>query len=175
MTEPKTPYELADEEFRCEHPASEIRYKVDSLGRRHYHNQCLTCGFAITSALKHDSVSDQDSVRPFNKLLEAAWWKARQERQHEIGAQQRSERERELLALHGDYLKSPEWRAKRAAVLARDGCQCQAMLPGCTKIATQAHHLTYDHWKNEPLFDLVSVCRSCHDEITDDDRANRSK
>ena len=28
-----------------------------------------------------------------------------------------------------------------------------------------AHHLTYTRHKNEPLFDLIAVCRVCHEEL----------
>lgn len=72
--------------------------------------------------------------------------------------------------LHGDYLRSPEWRAKRDAVLRRDGYMCQACLQNQ---AVQVHHKTYRHWGNEPLFDLVAVCEICHDEITKMDREYR--
>ena len=48
-----------------------------------------------------------------------------------------------------------------------------AMLAGCKRTASDVHHLTYAHWRNEPLFDLISVCRPCHEQITQMDREGR--
>lgn len=81
--------------------------------------------------------------------------------------------DQEWFAEHSKYLASPEWEAKRRRVLERDKSLCQAGLWGCDGTAQQVHHLTYRHWRNEPLFDLISVCRSCHEEITQMDRAAR--
>jgi 5-methylcytosine-specific restriction endonuclease McrA len=72
----------------------------------------------------------------------------------------------EWLAQHERYLASSAWQLRRAAVLLRDKYLCQAGLDQCASKATQVHHLTYRHWRNEPLFDLMSVCGRCHDEIT---------
>jgi hypothetical protein len=55
---------------------------------------------------------------------------------------------------------------RRALRLVFDGNACKARLPGCTKNATEVHHLSYRHIGNEPLFDLVSVCGPCHRAIT---------
>lgn len=60
------------------------------------------------------------------------------------------------------YLRSPEWRKKREAVLARDGHLCQSC--GLAQ-ATEVHHLSYEHAGDEPLFELVSVCGGCHDRL----------
>lgn len=81
--------------------------------------------------------------------------------------------ERNWFEEHAEYLATIEWDAKRRSVLERDRSRCQAGLPGCNGEATQAHHLTYKHWRNEPLFDLISVCIPCHDAITEMDRGNR--
>lgn len=67
---------------------------------------------------------------------------------------------------HAAYLATPQWAERRRAVLARDKRQCRAGLEVCTGDATQVHHLTYRHWRCEPLFDLVSVCTPCHESIT---------
>ena len=62
---------------------------------------------------------------------------------------------------YNDYMQSPEWREKRKKVLQRDQYLCQ----GCLRErATQVHHLTYDHLGNEPLFELTSICDSCHEQ-----------
>lgn len=62
-----------------------------------------------------------------------------------------------------EYLRSAQWREKRLKVLDRDNNTCQSCLKAK---AQEVHHITYKHLKNEPLFELVSVCKPCHDEIT---------
>lgn len=58
-----------------------------------------------------------------------------------------------------EYLHSDEWEQKRQLVLDRDH-SC------CTKCGSdeniQVHHKTYEHFGNEPLEDLVSLCQQCH-------------
>jgi hypothetical protein len=57
------------------------------------------------------------------------------------------------------YLNSPEWKARRKAVLERCGGVCER----CRKyLVDEVHHLTYDRVYNEPLEDLQGVCRPCH-------------
>lgn len=62
---------------------------------------------------------------------------------------------------YGLYLQSEEWREKREHVLRRDKRECQL----CGELARHVHHLTYERIYNEPLYDLVSLCASCHDMI----------
>jgi hypothetical protein len=64
--------------------------------------------------------------------------------------------------LYQEYMQSPTWYRKRQQVLDRVGGICQ----GCRKRpAEQVHHLTYERFGSEMLFDLVSVCAECHDKI----------
>lgn len=60
------------------------------------------------------------------------------------------------------YLATGDWQLKRHQVLKRDNYICQGCL---TNKATEVHHLTYDNVTDELLFQLVSVCRNCHDKI----------
>lgn len=60
------------------------------------------------------------------------------------------------------YLRSPEWDAKRALVLERDGHRCVR----CgSKRKLQVHHKTYARFKEELLDDLETLCggqAGCH-------------
>ncbi|MBD1262007.1 hypothetical protein HZY62_15500 [Maribacter polysiphoniae] len=61
------------------------------------------------------------------------------------------------------YLKSAAWKRKRYVVLKRDNWKCVY----CGKRDTQVHHKRYSK-KNigkEPIKWLVSICKSCHDEL----------
>jgi hypothetical protein len=61
------------------------------------------------------------------------------------------------------YIGSNTWKLKRQRVLERDNYKCQSCLQN---EASEVHHLTYSHLSNEPLFELVSVCKACHEAIT---------
>jgi 5-methylcytosine-specific restriction enzyme A len=64
---------------------------------------------------------------------------------------------------YSTYLKSPQWRAVRNAVLTRDKFQC---VECGSKHRLQAHHDTYDHVGHEMkhLGDLRTLCKVCHDK-----------
>ena len=58
------------------------------------------------------------------------------------------------------YIRSDEWREKRAAVMRRCGDLCE----GCHNArAIQVHHLTYCNLFDEPLSDLKALCNRCHE------------
>ena len=61
------------------------------------------------------------------------------------------------------YMQSPAWKEKRQAKLdaCSEKCECEG---GCTREATQVHHLHYDSLGNESLDDLQALCPKCHME-----------
>jgi 5-methylcytosine-specific restriction endonuclease McrA len=65
-------------------------------------------------------------------------------------------------AWYDEYLKTDAWRAKRRKVLQRAGGICE----GCSeRQAEHVHHKTYEHAGRELLFELVALCRECHDLV----------
>ena len=145
----------------CEHDDSdyELRRHVIASGVTQYKFECQVCGRRGNAISKHDPIrTNLKSEPPFTdpELQERYWRNVAIARQSELDSW-RDE--------YNQYLESPEWHAKRELVLARDWHECQAKLDGCTKAAEHVHHLTYEHLFNEPLFELVAVCRSCHDQI----------
>jgi len=105
---------------------------------------------------KHDKHHEEEYVKLAKRLDSLVHWS---EEYHKT----------KWFSEHNEYLKSMTWQEKREEVLRRDGYICQACLK---KKATEVHHLSYDHWKNEPLFELISVCDECHTAITEMDRKN---
>lgn len=59
------------------------------------------------------------------------------------------------------YLRTETWKAKRMEVLERDGHKCTGTECRETK-RLHIHHLTYKNLGNEPLEDLITLCRNCH-------------
>lgn len=58
------------------------------------------------------------------------------------------------------YIHSNEWRQKANKRLDLDGHICQV----CGAPATEVHHMTYDNFMAEPMEDLVSLCKACHEK-----------
>ena|SRR5271167_3798758 len=59
-----------------------------------------------------------------------------------------------------DYLRTPEWEARRQQVLERDGHRCR-VCNGTEQL--NVHHRTYERRGDEDLNDLTTLCRSCHE------------
>jgi len=61
------------------------------------------------------------------------------------------------------YLRSADWHALRAHVLARAEWRCQAC--GVASPKLDVHHQTYERVGREAQGDLRAVCRGCHDTL----------
>ena len=59
------------------------------------------------------------------------------------------------------YIRSPQWAARRDAVLRQVDWVCRDCK---THKATNAHHRTYQRVGRESLSDLEALCSVCHDE-----------
>jgi hypothetical protein len=68
---------------------------------------------------------------------------------------------------HQKYLRTSKWKEIRKKVLKRDDYTCQGCLENR---ATEVHHITYDNWKNEFMFELMSLCRECHSRFHKKDK-----
>lgn len=65
-------------------------------------------------------------------------------------------------AVYCAYLHTDHWAEVRQKVMRRARGWCE----GCGEHrATEVHHLTYDHVGNEMLFELVALCRECHEKL----------
>lgn len=149
--------EVLREEFSCDHEDVEVRRKVYRNGIAHYHKQCLRCGTDCGSVPKSSSFL-LDIITPFDEGLSTAWWQKRSERYQELAQVEKYD----WYAEHDSYLDSAAWRSRRQRVLERAGGLCE----GCRQQrATEVHHLTYSHWQHELLFQLVALCRSCHQSV----------
>lgn len=158
----------------CDHLRKEVRRKANAAGHFMYREQCLDCGRAASQQIRREKVAAIWSVREWDEQLEQRGdeeQKQYYERQR-IAYLCKSAAERdEWFRQHNEYLRSPQWRNKRDRVLKRDNHTCQACL---LRPATQVHHKTYEHWRNEPLFELESICDVCHEAITKLDRERRA-
>lgn len=66
---------------------------------------------------------------------------------------------RPLLVPYPEYLRSPWWRARSAAELARTGGRCERC---ASRRRVEVHHHTYRNLWNEQPGDLEVLCHDCH-------------
>ncbi len=167
--------EALNAQYKCEHEKSELRRRVVDKGGVQYVEQCIRCGTATSNAIAKTRVLAQTGNKeppPFDEQLLSTWdrgysdgW-ARINREYTENVERyekaRKNRATEWWALYKEYLKSPEWKAKREKVILR----AQGICEGCREEkANHVHHTTYDHAMNEFLFELVAFCEKCHDRI----------
>ena len=63
-----------------------------------------------------------------------------------------------------EYLRSDKWKEKRIPILERDNYSCRV----CgTKDRIEVHHISYKYLGDEPIEDLICLCRTHHQEVHD--------
>lgn len=146
----------------CECTQTAIRRRILSNGVSTFVLQCQTCGRALRS-IKKDSpeVRQLADVQPFDTTLQEAWNDSRW-RFYQAKQDAHANKETEWWKQYNAYLKTTAWRIKRQAVLTRANNWCE----GCAaRAAVEVHHKTYEHAFNEFLFELVAVCKDCHNRL----------
>ena len=72
---------------------------------------------------------------------------------------EKEQEDREWWEWYSAYLATPEWAKRRQLVLQR----AQGLCEGCRSATPiHVHHLTYEHAGDELLYELVALCRRCH-------------
>lgn len=123
--------------------------------------QCFECGQHSGKTYKFELIGGKNnliSVPIFDEEKLRQFYDGQIMERNKIYQSELDEKRKEYYA----YLQTDKWRNKRGKVLSRDNNTCQACL---TNKASDVHHLTYKHIYNEPLFDLVAICRPCHEKI----------
>lgn len=144
---------------KCQH-RQELCDLVASNGRHMYFYFCLDCGVKLTHFLPYRELTEQQKNSGVSQDIRRAIL---------------SEKYKAMLLLqdfyragwmpaYNAYLNSEHWQELREKVLYRDGFRCQLNLWGCTRAATQVHHLTYERVTREKMSDLTSVCKNCHEQ-----------
>lgn len=142
----------------CACEVTELRRRAIRGGGVQFRRQCIQCGEPAGNSVAHSQIEDPAAVPAWDDQLKDARLAAREQARLDMNKRHAAERSE----AYGGYLASPEWRARRAKVMRRASGQCE----GCADApATEVHHLTYERWGREMLFDLVALCGSCHDAI----------
>jgi 5-methylcytosine-specific restriction endonuclease McrA len=75
-----------------------------------------------------------------------------------------------------EYLRTERWQQKRLAVHKRDGhkCRCCGRCDSALN-SFDVHHMSYRYIGREPLRHLVTLCRECHEVVTEVEKCGRAK
>ena len=146
----------------CKNPKIIIVKKSYDSNTIYAYEQCSSCGLKIRGPISKKGL-DMDSATIFNDELNQSLNDEIYKEYNSFQNELIEIRKNNFFAKYGEYLNSVAWKDKRDMVLKRDNYLCQACL---LSKATEVHHMTYKHVFNEPLFELISVCKSCHDQIT---------
>lgn len=154
----------------CQHGETEAYRVRIANGATQVRNCCKHCGERVGTA-----ISQKDKV-----WVEGLAWQS-EDLSKSYSNRRAAERRTILLDLakrqyaargrftesYSKYLQSDAWRSKRALIMKR----CEGVCEGCgTAKATDVHHQIYDHLFDEFLFELVGLCRPCHDRLTKESR-----
>lgn len=150
-----------DECCRISYDIISIEHRNDNLIK--IYKQCMNCGGAFkTKPLSHKKFSKEIRAEFSNSKFEE--WKEDRALENKYLWEfiNQSNYESSDYAKYINYLSSKEWKIKRDKVFERDLYICQECK---SRNAEQVHHITYNNLFDEPLVDLVSVCKDCHVEI----------
>jgi hypothetical protein len=171
-------FKIIDYDDCCKSPNLQTVRFVDGAGKNHVRNQCQSCGTIKSNSVGGYSAHEKTMLPLADKNRN----EETQERRYSLRTQlyeryrdrlNRRQFQKETLwwKAYKAYLETPKWREKSMLVLERENYLCQA----CRKRrATQAHHLTYEFLGHEPLFQLVAVCKPCHEHLHKIRNAKRS-
>lgn len=149
-------FEDACPRWKCAHERSHPTRYVQRNGISYVRHQCQHCGASVKGPKKAELEKQGYRIAallPWDEALARRW----SNRLDHFQQTQRPFQAR--LDLYQQYLLSDTWKFKRARVLQRDDHQCQAC---CSAKAVEVHHKSYQNIGDEPLFELISVCKECH-------------
>jgi len=147
--------------YSCQHVSLSMRWrnrKAGLLGQ-----QCNECGRAVGRWVKH---SDVEGASELPDWMPEPVRELQPERVPMAGPEDSGHRPRYVDPdAYRSHLNSPEWKRMRAKVLKRSNGLCE----GCLEApAAEVHHLTYRNLFAELAFQLVALCRDCHEQVHGD-------
>lgn len=75
---------------------------------------------------------------------------------------------------YSTYLRSDAWRRIRRRRLELDGRRCATCGHDGSVWPLQMHHVSYERFGHEELGDLLTLCSSCHQAVTEAARRRRA-
>jgi 5-methylcytosine-specific restriction endonuclease McrA len=130
-------------------------YGDEFMTGRQLRQQCTDCHHILADPLKHSAAAPDTPEISREEATRGSEAERKQLAQREREREQRDEHWR---AWYGTQTNA--WAARRALVMGRASGVCE----GCRKAAaSEVHHLTYKNAGAEFLWELVAICRDCHE------------
>jgi hypothetical protein len=162
---PELGAELNDwrDEKCTDHPEVEWRQFPTSNGGVQIRRQCMICGHILGNSRKR---MPGDDNLPLIDRKSPELYDAQRKNKYDAIIQRHAHRQRDKdnswFHEHTAYLSSDAWKEKRRLIFRRSAGICE----GCgVREAAEVHHLSYTHWQSEFLFELVAVCKECHERL----------
>ena len=160
------------EPIYCKCENIEVRERTYRDGRKALFNQCVDCGSSHGTAIKRTpELEANGKIKPWAEAKAFDMYSFERIRS-ELERERRDYMSKAAKIEHVAYLDSDEWKALRLKVLKRDDYLCQGCL---TEKATEVHHMTYRHWKEEFAWELYAVCRSCHERYHENEKKDNDR
>lgn len=152
----------------CAHSTTTMVMRTVRGGAKQYVGQCLTCGQQLGSAHSQKDITREPP--PWDDELSLTYERARKRELENINLKHLAIQKRKsgrFSQRYADHLKSEKWLKARVKIFRRANNICEACLEAP---AREVHHLTYENLCNEFMYELVAVCRPCHERITEASR-----
>lgn len=150
----------------CTHSDTIIVKRLNSAGNEFFSRYCPYCGVKWGAMIKRADAEREgvaaDLTEQEMDSRADAYLKQRQAHFDKIvseAADRAFEARPENTPDYQDYLRSPQWKRKAAAIMERAGGKCEGCL---SRAAEEVHHTTYAHIYNEFAFQLLALCSPCH-------------
>lgn len=124
-------------------------------GSKRLIKQCLCCGEKQMQNYKLNSVKNINLIPLYSPDL----WNKYKNNQY-LSKSLYYEAKNERFEEYVNYINSEKWQILRQQVIKEYNGLCFY----CLEKANDVHHKSYDNFGNEPLSDLVLLCRKCHEE-----------
>ena len=168
----------------CTHENTVIRKKLMQNGAYQARTQCKDCGHygrGGIQAVPHSLVRKRgiDAVDQLPEFDDVAFARAERQKRAFERDQAKADRDRAEMELRRQgreerraYYDSAAWQDKRIKVMRRAANICE----GCASApATQVHHVSYEHFGAELLWELRAVCDDCHNRIHAPEKEREAK
>lgn len=157
--------------MECRHEHQEPMRITIADGRTQVVKCCTSCGERVGTPMSQKDRAWVESLKWLPAELHESYRERRQKERHaimlDLARKQFAERGR-FTKSYRAYIASPEWKSLRAKVMKRCGGVCE----GCgERAAVEVHHLTYRHFMQEFLFELVGLCGPCHERYHKEEEA----
>jgi len=150
----------------CTHQDTVIVCRINSAGNQFFSRYCPYCGVKWGSMIKRadaerEGIAADLTEQEMDSRAEAylAERQAHFDKIMRAAADRAFEARPENTPAYQDYLRSPQWKRKAAAIMDRAGGKCEGCLG---RDAEEVHHTTYAHIFNEFAFELLALCSPCH-------------